>query len=347
MNTSKQIISNERILNLKEIRTNIIVTEIPNISEFDLENCLGVIFKSNNNVDFYTYEYSRDNQTIYFYSDKEIDLTSYHKFRTNRPVTNTSEVLKELREVLSRNKTNDFESISLYDIFKVINQKRKNYEKMKLSFTNSFEHILKHTYGKKFAVKIYDFDYTNNMLKLSLDSKIYSDWYQCEHMHFSKVDGKICLSSEATLNSDIVLTLLDNHLSKLYDDLMAYKGLFLQSAINIASDSKFVINITKDRIDVRTSTIKCRFKYDFGISLLNYNGECKYDCDADYIFKLLNGKEKELFEKIFVKIDKCPKYLQRDLYEIRKEELIKKSLLFSLKEKSLRLTHQIMSAQTK
>lgn len=338
-----EIIGGEPISNIKELRNNMIVTEIPSISEFDLENCLEVIFKSNKNVNFYTFEYSRDNQTIYFYSDKEIDLASYQKFRTNRPVTKTSEVLKELRKVLSRNKTNDFESISLYDVFKVINQKRKDYEKTKLSFTNSFEHILKHIYGKKFAVKIYDFDYTNNMLKLSLDSKIYSDWYQCEHMHFSKVDGKICLSSEATLNSDTVLTVLGNHLSKLYDDLMAYKGLFLQSAINIATDSKFVINITKDRIDIRTSTIKYRFKYDFGISLLNYNGECKYDCDAEYIFELLNGKEKELFEKIFVKIEKCPKYLQKDLYEIRKEQLNSKSFLFSLKEKSLKLTQQFMS----
>jgi len=347
MTTNKQIISNERMLNLKEIKNNIIVTEIPNISEFDLESSLGVIFKSNNNVDFYTYEYSRDNQTIYLYSDKVVDLTDYNKFKTNKPCAKTSEILKEIRDVLSKTKTNDLDSISLYSIFKVINKKRTDYEKSKRSFINSIERILKYRCGRNFKVRICDFDYANNLLNLTLDSNENSKWCISERMIFSKVNGKIVLCSEKTENSDIVLFLLGNHLSKLYDHFMVYKEFLLQNGLNIPTNSKFVINITKNGINVNTTTLKNRFKNDFGLSLATLNGEYKCECNSTDILKLLNGKGKEIFEKIFVKIENCPKYLQKDLYELRKEELIKKSLLFSLKEKSLRLTHQIMSAQTK
>lgn len=342
MTTSKQIISNERIMNLKEIRNNMIVTEIPNISEFDLENCLEAILKFNRNVDFYTYEYSKDSQTIYLYSDKEVDLKGYHNFITNKPVIKTSEILKEIRNVLTRTKTNDLESISLYDVFKVINQNSKKYENLKYSFANNFENILNSKCKRKFTVNIYDFDYANDMLKLSLDSKINSDWYRSEYMYFSKVNGKICLSSEKTLNSDIVLFLLGNHLSKLHDHFMTYKDFVMQNAFNVATDSKFVINITRNGIDVSSTIIRNRFKNDFRIFLAN-NGVCKYDFNSTDITKLLNGKEKELFEKIFVKIENCPKHLHNSLYEIRKEELSKKGILISLKEKSLKLTQQFMS----
>lgn len=330
-----------------KIMNNMIVTEISPISEFDVENVLKIIFDFNKDVIFHTYEYSRENQTVYLYSDKDINLKYYERFRRNRPLAQTSEILMEIRNVLSNTKTNDLESASLYDIFNVISDKRKSYEKIKRSFNNTFEFILKSRYKRTCAVTIYDFDYINNQLKLTFDSCINSDWNRSEYMCFSKDNGKIYLASEKTTNSDIILLLLGNHLSKLYDDFMSYKKFMTENLYSISSDSKFVINITKNGIDVSTTTLRNRFNFDFCLSLSSYNGECRCDCNSVYFLKILNGKYKEFFERISVKIEDCPKYLQKELYEIRKQQLSEKSFLLSLKEKGYNLTKQVIMLKEK
>ena len=145
----KNINYSDTVLNLKELGENIKLTTISNVTEFYLEECLKTIFESNKDVNFNTIQYSKNNEKVYFYADKTINLAVYKEKLKNEHnyITKPSEILKEIRNVLTKEKCNNPEKVSLYTISKIVNEKMCEYEKTKHAFDHNLDYIMKSKYG--------------------------------------------------------------------------------------------------------------------------------------------------------------------------------------------------------
>lgn len=74
---NKTIAYSDTVLSLKDKGSNLKVTNIKNVSESSLENCLKTNLKSNPNVVFNTIRYSTNDKTVYFYTNQEITIKEF------------------------------------------------------------------------------------------------------------------------------------------------------------------------------------------------------------------------------------------------------------------------------
>ena len=87
---NKTIVYSDTVLSLNDKGSNLKITTISNVEEFMLDDCLRIIFESNPNVIFNTVQYSKNDKKVYFYTDKEIDISKYIKQGQNT-ITFTSD----------------------------------------------------------------------------------------------------------------------------------------------------------------------------------------------------------------------------------------------------------------
>jgi len=113
---NKNIVYSDTILKLNEVGTNLKITTIDNISEFELEDCLKILFNSNKDTLFNTVQYSKNDKKLIIYADKNIELKEWQKSKTFKynPITNKKEILEELNSILNYKKTKDPNITSLY-----------------------------------------------------------------------------------------------------------------------------------------------------------------------------------------------------------------------------------------
>lgn len=86
----------------------------------------------------------------------------------------------------------------------------------------------------------------------------------------------------------------------------------------------------------------------FELSSYNYKNEWGYDCNSNTVISAFQGKESEIFKRIFVKISDCPNWSQPVLYEVRQNQLAEEQRIEDeqryremKKQKRLELTRKI------
>lgn len=72
--TVNNIIYKDTVLKLDELGTNIKLSSVF-VKHEDLEKCLKIVTEANPNVKFNTVQYSKKDNTVYFYTDKQLDLS--------------------------------------------------------------------------------------------------------------------------------------------------------------------------------------------------------------------------------------------------------------------------------
>lgn len=97
---NKTIIYSDTVLSLNDFGNNIKITSIQNISEHSLKDCLKTIFKSNPNIIFNIIQYSKNDKTVYFYTNKEITTKEYEesKYTKYEPINSRTEILEEVKK---------------------------------------------------------------------------------------------------------------------------------------------------------------------------------------------------------------------------------------------------------
>ena len=336
---NETIVYSDTVLNLKEVGDNLKLTSINNVSEFELENCLKKIFESNKNVVFNTIQYSKNNKKVYFYTNREINIEAWKesKFFKYEPITNKKEILKEIKKVLESDLCKDIDSVSLYNIFKVIKKEVDKLNNIKDEYKSIIKSSLREKYGREATCVIYDFDYENNLLRLAF--KEYS-WYNgYSEMQFSKDNNDLYIvKSENYLYGNDHFRELGDYLSKLYDELIKFKKMEKEFKYWIdANNSNFKIDISKYGVSIKVNQPNDRLKDIFCLKHSTYNSDYDYDCNSNEILSIMNGKEDELFKKIYVNIDKCPEWMQEELKNIRYNELIEEDRLEKEREERERL----------
>ena len=315
---NKTIVYSDTVLNLKELGSNLKVTSLSNVSEFELENCLETIFENNEDVVFNTVQYSKENKKIYFYTDKEISTKKWEESKVfkYKTITNKKEILEELKSILNYNKIKDPNVVSLSLVYDVVKEKDVAYENDKKLYENIIDSKLKEKYSDEAFCVIHNFDYENNIMNIGF--KEYN-WDEIYSIYFSKKNGDLyVVKSKGFLYTNEHLVNLGKELSELYDKFLTYKSFDKESRRIKGINSNFKIRIYNGGVGLYNEIIPNDF------SLYNYifKNDYSYDCNSYEIVDLIKGSEDKLFDKIYVNIDDCPNWMQEELKQARYEELV-------------------------
>lgn len=323
---NKTIVYSDTVLPLKDSGNNLKICIISNVSEDSLENCLRKVFESNPDVIFNTIQYSKNDKMIYFYTDKTVSTQAWEesKFTKYKPLNNSKEILEEVAELFTQEKTKDTDCISLYDITNLIKKFNNGYNHIRKRYEKHFENILSKKYYDS-SIIIFDFDYKKKQLKIGFSYSYRSDY---KKIVFTKQNDDLCVVESESPYSQQLLTLIGKGLSELYDEIIKFSDFKNQFSFNKkALNSNFLVDISQHGVDIYVNSKSNRFSQDFKLSYLSYEKEYHYECNSTSVLTGLQGKEDKIFKSIFVKIDDCPEWSKQTLYKMRQKQLAEEKRL--------------------
>ena len=221
--------------------------------------------------------------------------------------TKVKEVLQELKSILEydEDENKDENSISLYDVLKVMREKTEE----EILLDRKLEKIIREAYyPEKFYLDIVK-DYKNGVLIIRGD---------LIKGTFIKQNGDLILKSNDYYPLQDILYKCGDAISKRYDEFMENTSFYRDrmTMTNVRStNSSFRINSDDEFLSFGDGMV---FELK---TTIEGKREYMLDCNSYNLASFFEDNEYELFNKIFVKIDYCPKWSRKDLYKIRKRQL--------------------------
>ena len=314
---NKTIVYSDTVLSLNDKGSNLKITTISNVEEFMLDDCLRIIFESNPNVIFNTVQYSKNDKKVYFYTDKEIDISKYKKINTieYRPIKNKQDILKEIKRIISLPKVNRYDCVSLNTAYEFILKKRNELKNKEKYYKRILDNMIKEKYGRDSGLVVHGFDYEKN--ELSIAFKHFGSKYY--NIDLKIKDEDLYVSSSETYESDDVFRLLYKQLTLLYNEYEKYREFYEQKTYHERPvNSNFFIDI--DFYGVRIYN-KDFFNKDFEIRYPSYSKEYEIECNSAKLMSVIEETQRDILNKIYIEIEKCPKCSRKELYDIRKKQL--------------------------
>lgn len=321
---NKTIVYSDTVLSLKDLGSNLCVTSINGVSEHELEKCLKIIFESNQDVIFNTIQYSKNDKKVYFYTNRAISTSAYKdsKFREYKPITTKTEILEEVKDVLTTPKNKDKECISLYDVIMLNRKLNADYDNVEKKYNQQINSLIKNRFSSSSSVCIHKFDHKNNLLHISFKRYSGNDY---DDIYFTKENGDLYVVKSKSCWTSEVFETLSSTLSKMYDDYMLY-GVYkdhdrAKNDIN-AVNSNFLVDISSYGVDIHVKDPKNKYKNEFKLFAASYTNDFSCECNSNTVIEAIKGNEFEIFKNIFVNISDCPIWMQ-GLLHIKREEQIK------------------------
>ena len=314
---NKTIVYSDTVLSLNDKGSNLKITTISNVEEFMLDDCLRIIFESNPNVIFNTVQYSKNDKKVYFYTDKEIDISKYKKINTieYKPIKNKQDILEEIKRIISLPKVNRYDCVSLNTAYEFILKKRNELKNKEKYYKRILDNMIKEKYGRDSGLVVHEFDYEKN--ELSIAFKHFGSKYY--NINLKIKDEDLYVSSSETYESDDVFRLLYKQLTLLYNEYEKYREFYEQKTYHERPiNSNFFIDI--DFYGVRIYN-KEFFNKDFEIRYPSYSKEYEIECNSAKLMSVIEETQRDILNKIYIEIEKCPKCSRKELYDIRKKQL--------------------------
>ena len=314
---NKTIVYSDTVLSLNDKGSNLKITTISNVEEFMLDDCLRIIFESNPNVIFNTIQYSKNDKKVYFYTDKEIDISKYKKISTieYRPIKNKQDILEEIKRIISLSKVNRYDCVSLNTAYEFILKKRNELKNKEKYYKRILDNMIKEKYGRDSGLVVHGFDYETDELSIAFNhfgSKYYN-------IDLKIKDEDLYVSSSETYESDDVFRLLYKQLTLLYNEYEKYREFYEQKTYHERPvNSNFFIDI--DFYGVRIYN-KEFFNKDFEIRYPSYSKEYEIECNSAKLMSVIEETQRDILNNIYIEIEKCPKCSRKELYDIRKKQL--------------------------
>ena len=314
---NKTIVYSDTVLSLNDKGSNLKITTISNVEEFMLDDCLRIIFESNPSVIFNTIQYSKNDKKVYFYTDKEIDISKYKKISTieYRPIKNKQDILEEIKRIISVPKVNRYDCVSLNTAYEFILKKRNELKNKEKYYKRILDNMIKEKYGRDSGLVVHGFDYETDELSIAFNhfgSKYYN-------IDLKIKDEDLYVSSSETYESDDVFRLLYKQLTLLYNEYEKYREFYEQKTYHERPvNSNFFIDI--DFYGVRIYN-KEFFNKDFEIRYPSYSKEYEIECNSAKLMSVIEETQRDILNNIYIEIEKCPKCSRKELYDIRKKQL--------------------------
>lgn len=325
---NKTVVYSDTVLPIKEKGSNIVVTSINDVNEYSLDSCLTTIFESNPDVTFNTIQYSKNDKTVYFYTDKGISLQSYRESKVfkYKPIISTTEILEEIKNVFNSLGNKNEDCVSLDLVLNLIKYKGRKFGKIGVTYQRRLEAIM-NNYYHDVGLIVYGYDYEKRNLRIG-----YRYLSEYEEILFGKRNDDLIIIKSESLHANDVLACIGNELSKLCDLYEEYREFNEQHNYGFrAVNSNFLINLNSYEISIFVSNDNCIFSKDFELTVYCYDRydsiQYGYECNSNNVLNLIRGHEDDLFKRIYVKINDCPKWSHESLYELRKNQLEEDQIL--------------------
>lgn len=317
---NKTVVYSDTVIKLDSLGKNIKVTSVENVKENDLEKCIKSIFESNEDVTFNTIQYSRKNKKIYFYTDKNIDLSKWlnRDLKEYDRITNREGLLEELEYLYdSSNRPKDEDIISLYDVFMLFSKTYASESRVKGIFTNRIENILKNKISNSIWLYSLNFDYSTRELTLR-----YSYLKEDKKIVFSKNGDDVYIVRSDAPRANEVFSCIASVISEAYDELLNFEVFNTfrdgNSCIDVIN-SDLKASISHSYIDLYNK--KRDYSRDFDISFGVIFDSRHVNCNSSIVLDLVTNNEEKLLKNAFIKIKDCPEWTQDILLETRKKNL--------------------------
>ena len=318
---NKNIVYSDTVLPLKEAGNNLCVTSISGVSEHDLEDCLKAVFNANSDAVFNTVQYSRQNKKLYFYTDRKINTKAYEesKTRTFQPVHSRTEILEEVKRLLTSEKSTDPELISLYDVAVLLKVFRSEYDNAKNRAERKVKDAASYRFGDGAGIFSHTFDYDKKLLKIRFRRYKSSDFGD---IVFGKDNGDLYVVSATSVYPNEVMSELGSEISELYDTLLSFEKYRNDKEANYnirTANTSFEASVSHFGAGIYEYD---RFENKFKLFSPSYDNEFHIECNSGMIQDAFKNNEDELFKRIYVPISECPTWCQDALRERRKQQLI-------------------------
>jgi len=308
-----KVIYSDTVLPIKEVGENLRIHSISHLLESSLEECLQVVFSSNPNVVFHVVQYSKENKTVYFYTNGDISLDAWKKKneKVYSSLVSKIEILEEVRNVLmSSNK--DCQCVSLYDVLELMKETDNQFHQAKDHYFSEINGLLAKRDVNSW-ISSSDFDFEQD----TLDLRFYGGFDKFQSISFGKENGDLFVKKSDIHFVDKFLLELGNVISKLYDEYGLEQSNYQVSTVN----SKFLANISHYGVKVYPPFRLSHSLGEFALSAYSYCSDYDYCCNSHQVLSVLKGNEDEFLKHIFVSIEDCPTWSQPILFANRKRQL--------------------------
>ena len=337
-----ELIYGDIFINPSDLGKNIKSTFISNIGEISLEHCLKTILEANKNTTFHTIQYSRKQKKLCFYTDTDLDITSW-KEKEIQPAKNAytqEEITKTIIDVFNNETIYDQDCTSIYEVLMIYKDLDKRIKQFHSAIENKISNKLKENVDSDIYCSVHDYDYDKDILPIHCSSRYSSFWDKYQYTktpNGTSKENKI----EGFHNYNMFGT-VSNEISELIDFHKSIKETRIQKKTQVkAVNCNLFINM--DRYDVEVYIDKNRSYYLWSTPLYKskfytYSDKIEHEYSYSDILEKLTGNETEFLQKIFIKIDDCPLWMRETLYNRRQEEIRERKRLEEeqlLREKEL------------
>ena len=286
-----------------------------------------MILEENSDVVFDTIQYSYQEKKAIFYTDKPISTEKWEKYNENAMeyLADDSYIESHIKELLSSDRILNSDCVSIYD---VLNLSKKNCEDEKAvndkireireGINCKLQSISDHCY-----VTILRMGYKTYECNISVEKYYRHSDEKREKFSFGKFGYLYIKEREGDyIIGDKILEIIGSEISEIYDyqlEMSSKRGPDMRKK---SVNSIFLVVMGDDGVDIYNGNVS---NSTFGIKMYSFSNEIEYKCSSSNLMQLLSGNEYELYKKIFVKISDCPIWMQEELQELRKKQLIEES----------------------
>lgn len=280
--------------------------------------CIETIIK--NNLDAVYYAVSYEKEIVYFYTDKKIDLSSWtkeHDIQEKRELT--LEALKNI--VNSKDMLEDEDLISIKFLNICIENIRKAYDTDLQNLTDKINMLT----GNE--IDYLGWENENNFF-IEFNN-------QC--LRFEKDGDDFILKNSYIRYIDLwdnILKLWNevyDYLLNIYNFFLKYNSFLTFCSKDYFSFYKLKIVNSNDNLNFKFSdTNWILYKYYKKKNLLYISLENEHIIfDSNYfeIAKYVTEHKDILIDKLYVKISECPEWMQKELYNLKKEQIYKNNMV--------------------
>ena len=247
-------------------------------------------------------------------SEQNIEYQNYDKIILQK-------IKKELLDENALDNSLDENKINLYDVWKVISKRDKKIKEEYKLIENEIDRILNRNFNSKlFDVYLYHY-IERDTIRICVEKE---NGYSVDFADFTfkqAEEGDIYISksnkkgSSYSIDESKLLMEIGSEIKKLFEIRAKKRRDWMEYCFNIGGSSNLF------RIDIDDSMV-CIYTVDNLLSIkLESNGKVEINCNSLDILSCIKGHEYELFKKIYVYIDTCPRHIRKQLYDLRKNEL--------------------------
>ena len=315
------IVYSDTVLNLKEREKNLKVTSVK-AESYEFERCLEIILEANPNVVFNTVQYSYKQNRAYFYTDKEITTAAWEKRNEKKQeyLDDALVIACHVEKLLNSERLLNPNFIAIYDVLRFYKKTYTDIEASEKCIKRRMEFKL-NSIDEDYYVVIYDMYSDEARLTLVKPYRYLKVKDSEERFWFKKKNGDIYISKRDgdLILGDEILSVIGQEILELYDYQLSIQNIKKASVCWANSvDSDFIVSIYFG-VDI---SIRRGIETLMEISTSWTDDDIDYKCNSNNLAQLLKGNVYNLYRKIFVKIDDCPKWMQEELYEIRRQQVI-------------------------